>query len=304
MSLSQRRIWLDGALVAFDDVTVHLLSQSLQRGTLVFDVMSVHEIAGAPRVFGLTPHLERFLGSAESMGMECPYDLATLRSACASALAANPGADVVKVSAYFDDVGFALLPDSLTPRVAVAAFAMAEFGSRLGRTEPARVVVASRPKLPDEVLPLSTKVAAAYTPGTAETIIAKRAGADAVLFLDRAGFVREGTSHSFFAVFDGVLVTAPAQTVLRGVTRAAVMEIARQLRIDVVERDFTIEDLGAAEEAFLTATTVQVWPVERVNDHVFSAAPGVVGAALRDGLNRLLDGQYGRLSTSWLEYPA
>ncbi|MFV1989222.1 MAG: aminotransferase class IV [Acidimicrobiales bacterium] len=301
--MSTRKIWLDGALVPFEDVQVHLLSQSLQRGTLVFDVMSVHEGLKGTRVFGLTPHLQRFIGSAESMGMQCPYDLETLRSASAASLRANPLSEVLKVCAYYDEVGFGLLPESLLPRVAIAAFGMDDFGGRLGREQPATVLVAARPKLPSEILPFSTKVAAAYTPGVAESIVARRQGADAVLFLDGDGFVREGTSHSFFAVFAGEIHTAPEASVLCGVTRKAVIEIARDQGFRVVERDFSLTDLLAADEAFLTATTVQVWPVGSVNDQVFDPPVGPVTAALRQGLQQLLNGDYPALSDAWLEFP-
>ncbi len=303
MSLGTRTIWVDGSLEAFEDVRVHLLSQSLQRGTLVFDVMSVHDSRHGARVFGLTPHLQRFVASAQSMGMECPYDLEALRSASAATLAANPGSDVLKVSAYFDEVGFGLLPESLVPRVAIAAFALEELGGRLGREEPAYVLTASRPKFPAEILPVSTKVAAAYTPGAVESIVARRRGADAVLFLDTSGFVREATSHSFFAVFAGEIHTAPVTSVLRGVTRAAVLDIARDQGIEVVEHDFSIDDLAAADEAFLTATTVQVWPVGRINEQVFDNAPGPVSGEIKKGLQRLLEGSYPVLSDAWLEYP-
>lgn len=302
MALNDRSIWLDGELVPFETVQVHLLSQSLQRGTLVFDVMTSHTVDGVERVFGLTPHVRRFMNSMSSMGMECTYDMATLISACAATSSANPGSNMIKISAYFDEQGLGLLPKSLIPRIAIAAVSVEEFGLQFGSSKPAHLITATRPKMPNTVLPVSTKVAASYTHGALETILAIQNGGDAVLFFDDQQMVAEGTNQSFFSVVDGEIYTSAIGTVLEGVTRAAVIEIASELGIRVHEQARTRAQVLEAEEAFMTATSVQVMAIERLDDDFFAQAPGPVTRALGDGLQSLLDGTFAGLSDRWLEY--
>src|SRR5215831_12045755 len=110
MSLQDRRIWCNGRLVPSAEVTVHVLSQSIQRGTLVFDVMPVYWLPRGPAILGLDEHVLRFRQSMELAGMRPPYDLAGLRAGVAEAVRANPGAELVKMSAYYPGVSLDVLP--------------------------------------------------------------------------------------------------------------------------------------------------------------------------------------------------
>ena len=95
-----RTIWLDGEFVRWQDATVHVLSHSLQRGSLIFDYMSVHETPRGPAVFRLADHVDRLLRSAELIGLPLERSAHELSEATLATVRANPGAAAVKVSAY------------------------------------------------------------------------------------------------------------------------------------------------------------------------------------------------------------
>ncbi len=118
----QRLIWIDGELVPWAEATVHVLSHSHQRGSLVFDYMSLHETPRGPAVFRLDDHLTRFKTSTELVTLPLGQGLAELRDAVLEAVRANPGATAVKISAYLASVEVDVVPVDEHVTVAVAAY--------------------------------------------------------------------------------------------------------------------------------------------------------------------------------------
>jgi D-alanine transaminase len=120
---------------------------------------------------------------------------------------------------------------------------------------------------------------------------ARRAGAYETWMVDAAGHVTEGTSTNAWIVVDGRIVTRPlGPEILGGITRAAVLDVARELQIAVDERPFGVDEAQAAEEAFLTSTTAYVLPVTKIDEKaVGSGKPGPVTLRLLENYNRLVD---------------
>ena len=142
-----RTIWIDGALRPWAEATVHVLSHSLQRGSLVFDYMSVHDLAegnaaGLPAgaaVFRLREHIERFFHSCELMGLPVELDAMTIREAIRETVRANPGARAVKISAYFASIEIDVVPVDTHVTVAIAAYdPKTDISDRCRRPRPPR----------------------------------------------------------------------------------------------------------------------------------------------------------------------
>jgi branched-chain amino acid aminotransferase len=306
---NDRRIWVDGTLVPWADATVHVLSHSLQRGSLVFDYMSVHPARRGTAVFRLGEHLERLRLSTELVGLDLRHSEAELASAVCSTVRANPGAKAVKVSAYLPSIEVDVVP--LDPRVSVAIAAY----------DPGRDIVdhkdvkpelrfeyrvwlekERRNRRPDIVEP-QAKVAANYTSPMLAKARAKAAGYDEVLLLDADGRVAEGpTTNVFLVDADGSLVTPPPANVLHGVTRRSVMELAKHDGRPVREEAFAPEALFEAAEVFLTGTTANVLPVVSIDDRaVADGAAGPVARALRDRFHVVTHGQDPDFE-HWLSY--
>lgn len=285
---THRQIWLDGELIPWERATVHVLSHSLQRGSLVFDYMGVHETPRGPAVFRMPEHVARLLHSAELVGLPLTLDGPTLEAAILETVRANPGARVVKVSAYLPSIEVDVVP--LDPRVSVAIAAY----------DPDADVNAGKPNPPhrprtlavwiekavrnrrEDIVPPQAKVSANYTSPMQAKWNARRAGYDEILLVDEDGCVAEGpTTNVFLVDDDGVLVTPLEARVLLGVTRRSILELAVAEGLRVEERRVTPEELEAAAEVFLTGTSAGVWPVESVDGHKIGAgAPGPVSERL------------------------
>ena len=304
MSIAERVIWRNGKLVPWGDVTVHVLSQSLQRGTLVFDVMPVYWLRRGPAILGLDEHLERFEQSAELSGMTLPAKTAELRAGIAEAVRANPGAEIVKISAYYPGVSLDVLPVDPMPEVAIAAFALADL-SKAGRASasgPARLQVAESRKMPASVLNPQIKIAAAYTHAAFAKSRAKASGFHDVLFLDERDQLTESSTQSFFLVCDGTLRSAPLDAVLAGVTRRLAVALARDEGIPVKEEPMPRTLLARAQEAFLTGTTSNVWPVARIDAlELPQPVPGPITARLVARFAKLVADEDPAFSARWLQ---
>jgi branched-chain amino acid aminotransferase len=296
--LPARRIWLDGVLMPWDQATVHVLSHSLQRGSLIFDYMSVHATPRGPAVFRLPEHLERFQQSAQLVGLPLERPSAELAGAVVETLRVNPGATAVKISAYLPSIEVDVVP--MDPRVAVAIAAyepIRDIVLRKGSRPPWRPTLRlhierERRNRRDDILPPQAKAAAQYLSPMAAKWAAREAGFDEVLLLDADGFVAEGpTTNVFWVDAEGGLHTPPEAHVLHGITRRSILEIAKHDGIPARETRVRPEALAAAAEVFITGTTAGVWPVESIDGQPIGAgAPGPLSAKLKARLEQVVSG--------------
>ncbi len=304
MSVDERRIWVAGELRPWHDVNMHVLSQSAQRGSLVFDVMSCHWLAAGPAVFGLTPHVERFLNSARLSGMALPLDLAGISAAIGDTVRANPGAEIVKMSAYHAGVSLDVLPRDPEATIAIAAFSVRDIypgAGSPGRPSPAALQIADTRKMPPWVMSPQAKLAAGYLYTAVAKAEAREKGFDDVLLLDERGELAESSTQSFLLVESGTLLAPGYDYVLRGVTRRALIDLARDEDIPVREEVLPRDLLERADEALLCGTTINVWPVARIDELRLPApCPGPVTQRLAQRLDALLAGT-DPLCARWIE---
>jgi branched-chain amino acid aminotransferase len=285
----ERRIWIDGSLVPWQDATVHLLSHSLQRGSLVFDYMSVHATERGAAVFRLGDHVRRFLASCELVGLPLARGLDEISAAIVEAVRANPGSTAVKVCAYLPSVEVDVVPLDARVSLAVASYdpgldiVARKTGAKPAYAPTLRIWLEKqrRNRRPDILSP-HAKVAANYAGPMIAKWAAKKRGYDEILLLDEEGYLAEGPTTNFFLVDrEGTLRTPPEETVLLGVTRRSVLEIAERSGRKVIEERVRPEALFDAAEAFLTGTSAGVWAVATVDDRPIGAqAPGPVTAEL------------------------
>jgi len=284
---TDRWIWRDGTFVPWAEATVHVLSQSLQRGTLAFDYMSVQDTGAGPAIMKLGPHVARLFETCRIMGLPIAYDAETVNRACVATVLKNPGATSLKISALIASIEVELVPQDPTVCVMIAAYDSKRDiidrnpGSYAMRRELSLKVERSISNRRDDVIPAQAKVAANYTAALFAKWRARGEGFDDILLLDDGEFVAESSTSNVFAVIDGGIVTPPERRVLHGVTRASILELAPACGVSVTERDLTVPELLAADEVFCTATSVGVWPVIRIDDKAIGdGRPGPISTRL------------------------
>jgi branched-chain amino acid aminotransferase len=305
-----RPVWLDGSLVGWGEARTSALSHAMQRGSLVFDVAALRPtMGGGAAVFRAREHIERFLRSAATIGLDVAWDADTLLAATLeTAGASRLSSALVRWSAFVSTIEADVLPGAGARTSTAIAVVTRDDGLPPGETAPPRRaatrVEISREtrKAGPEVLPPQAKVAAAYL----GPMLAKRRaiarGHDEVVLLDRDGNVAEAPTSNVFAVKNGMLMTPPTDHALAGITRASVLELARAEGMPASEAPLTPEDLTTADEAFLAGTSLPVQPISTVDGRPLrDAVPGPVTArvlALLLACERGQDARFGH----WLSH--
>ncbi|MEZ4353488.1 MAG: aminotransferase class IV [Myxococcota bacterium] len=294
-----RRVWIDGALRPWAEATVHVLSHSHQRGSLVFDYMSVHDTPRGAAVFRLREHVERFFHSCGLMGLPVEQSQDEIFEAIREAVRANPGARAAKISAYFASVEIDVVPVDTHVTIAIAAYdPRADITDRLPRPSPPKPqhlklwIEKERANRRDDILSPQAKVSANYASPMTAKARARAQGYDEIVLVDEFGHLAEGPTTNLFLVDEtGELLTPERERVLHGVTRSSIIELAKACGIPFREAKLPPAALLQAREAFLTGTSAGVWPVESVDGRELGdACPGPISTTLRDRFERVSRG--------------
>ena len=280
-----------------------MLSHSLQRGSLIFDYMSVHETARGPAVFRLREHVARFLRSAELVGLPLAQGAAQIEAAILETVRANPGATAVKICAYLPSIEVDVVPLDAHVAVAIAAYDPAARRHRAARRrKPAQAAMLrlwiekELRNRRDDIVPPQAKVAAQLHLADAREVAraAARLRRDPARGRATATWPRGRPTNVFLV--DRARRAArrpPSDTVLLGVTRSSILEIAAHDGLPVAEeRRSGPRTLFAAAEVFLTGTTAGVWPVGSIDDRAIgSGAPGPLSLRLRERFQAVTRGE-------------
>ncbi len=294
-----RQIWLDGEFVPWEQATVHVLSHSVQRGSLVFDYLSVHATPRGACLFRLDLHVERLVRSCELVGLNLRWSGHQIEDAIRATVRRNPGATAVKASAYLPSCEVDVIPQDDRVSLAIAAYdpyadlIQRKPGPPLPKVREVRLwIEKERKNRRDDIMPPQAKVSANYASPMAAKAKARAAGYDEIVLVDEDGNLAEGPTTNLFLVdAEGALLTPPPARVLLGVTRASILELAKAEGIAAVERNVTPDELRAAAEAFLTGTTAGVWPVTSVDgEKLGDGKIGPLSTRLRERFQRVTAG--------------
>lgn len=261
------KIWADGALVEWQDATVHILSHGLHYGTGVFEGVRAYATADGPAIFRLGDHTRRLLNSAKVIGMPCPFSFEQLCEAQLQVVAVNNLANAyIRPVMFYDDTGLGLSVDKHGVRVFIATM---EWGAYLGKEaleKGIRTGISSFRRHTPSTSMCRAKVTGNYINSVLANQEAKANGFDEALLLDTEGFVSEGSGENLFAVKDGVLLTPALDSVLDGITRQTVMVLAREQGLKISARRLTRDELYTMDEVFLTGTAAEITPIYSIDN--------------------------------------
>jgi len=260
-------IWLDGEMVPWRDAKVHVLTHTLHYGMGVFEGVRAYEAEQGTSIFRLDMHTDRLFNSAKIMNMDIPFDKETINEAQrASVELNNLKSAYLRPMAFYGSEGMGLRADNLKVHVMVAAW---EWGAYMGEenlTRGIKVATSSYTRHHVNVTMTKAKSNGSYMNSMLALQEAISHGCDEALLLDTEGFVAEGSGENFFMVRDGVLYTPELTSALDGITRKTIMQLARELGIDVVEKRITRDEVYIADEAFFTGTAAEVTPIRELDN--------------------------------------
>jgi branched-chain amino acid aminotransferase len=261
------KIWMNGQFVAWDDAKVHVLSHVLHYGSSVFEGIRCYATKQGPAIFRLGEHIERLMNSAKIYRMKLPFSAEQIERACIETVAVNRLAECyIRPLVYRGYSHVGVNPFGTPIEVMVAAYPWGKYLGDDALTKGVAVKIGTWARMAPNTLPAMAKAGGNYLNSQLLKLEAVEDGYAEAIALDVNGYVSEGSGENLFVVLKGELVTPPMHnSILAGITRASVLQLARELGYTVREMVMPRELLYIADEVFFTGTAVEVTPITSVD---------------------------------------
>ncbi len=309
------KYWHNGKFYDWNDAHIHPMAFALHYGGSVFEGIRAYKTADGPAIFRLPEHVNRFLYSAAVIGMKVPYTREEIIEAIKLTLCESKLESAYIRPLFFYSYGnLGLVPKFCPVELVIGTW---EWGAYLGEKSAAgvSVCITHRPRVHYSQLDMNAKLGGAYVQSTISGMEARAKGYDEAVFLNLEGNIAEGPGENIFIWKDGLLKTNDSsESILEGITRTSVLEIAQDSGIKTAVGPITKEEFFRADEAFFSGTAVEITPIIEVTDASkpgkppakHTIGPGRVGemtARLRQMFGDIVTGKIPRYK-KWLTYVA
>ena len=297
------KIWMNGKLVNWDDAKVHVLSHVIHYGSSWFEGIRCYDTAKGPAIFRLDEHLKRLENSAKIYRVDAPYTITQLKQAAMETIRANKMKACYIRPIFFRGYGDVGVNPSNNPVDTVIA--VWEWGQYLGHEavqDGIDVCVSSWRRAAPDTFPTLAKTGGNYMNSQLIKLEAMANGYTEGVALDADGYVSEGSGENIFVVRDGILYTTPLHSaILGGITRASVIQLAKESGIEVREEQMLREFLYIADEVFFSGTAAELTPIRSVDKiKVGNGKPGQVTRELQNKFFNII--RNGEDTHGWLTF--
>ena len=261
------KIWYNNDLVDWQEVKLHVLSHGLHYGSFVFEGLRVYE----GEIFKLEEHTDRLYHSAKRMGIKIPYSKDEINKAAKKIISVqNVQNGYIRPFAWRGSEMMAISAQQTKIHVAIATWEWGSYFDPKLKTEGIKLNISKWRRPAPNTIPWDTKASGLYMICTLSKHEAEQQGYADSLMLDHEGNVAEATgANIFFKDKDGNLHTPIPDSFLDGITRRAIIEIAKSKNIKIHERKISPEELSKFVGCFLTGTAAEVTPVSCIADFKF-----------------------------------
>lgn len=287
-------IWFDGKMVPWEQANVHVLSHALHYGTGVFEGIRAYKCTdGTSAVFRLTEHSTRLINSGKILRLDIPYTVAQVDAAILETLKANKLAEgYVRPLSFVGAGEMGVYPGENPIQTIIAVWPWGAYLGAEALDMGIRIKTSSFVRHHVNSMMTKAKATGNYVNSVLAKVEAKADGYDEALMLDVNGFVSEATGENIFIVRNGIIKTTPLTSVLGGITRDSLMAVAKDLGYEVLEQQFTRDELYIADEAFFTGTAAEVTPIREVDHRTIGAGKaGHVTKHLQEEYFKIVKGQ-------------
>ena len=266
LSKNQGSIWLDGRMVDWREANVHVLTHTLHYGVGVFEGVRAYNTPKGPSIFRLQDHTDRLFKSAGIVNMEIPYAKETINNAHIDVVNLNNLEEsYIRPMCFYGSEGMGLRADNLKVRTMVAAWEWPSYMEPEAREKGIKVKVSSYKRQVRNPV-ASAKVNGNYVNSIVALNEALEAGFDEALLLDEEENVAEGSGENFFIVKNGILKTPDLEASLDGITRRTIIQLAKDMGMEVEIIKIKLHDVLESDEAFFTGTAAEVVPINSINN--------------------------------------
>jgi len=267
MVTSSDKIWMDGQFVNWNEAKVHVLTHALHYGLAAFEGIRCYKGTKGSAIFRLNEHVDRLFESAHIMTMKVPFSKKEVSEAIIETVRVNRlESCYIRPLLYVGYGEMGLFPGNNPIKLSIAAWPWGTYLGEGALEQGIRAKLSSFTRHHVNVSMTRAKVSGYYVNSILAKCEAKKSGYDEAILLDPEGYVAEGTGENIFMVKKGVLKTTPLTSILEGITRDAIMTLAQERNIPVVEERFTRDAMYVADEVFLTGTAAEVTPVREIDD--------------------------------------
>ncbi len=300
-----KKIWMDGKLVDWDDAKVHVLTHSLHYGLAIFEGIRCYNTKKGQAIFRLEEHVNRFFDSAHIFNMKIPFSRREIAEAIIKTVKSSGLKECyIRPLAYYGYGVMGVSPAGAPVNVVIAVWPWGAYLGEDGLKNGIRAKTSSFIRGHVNSNMSMAKVSGYYVNSQLAKQEALMLGYDEAVLLDTEGYVSEATGANIFIVRGGVIKTTPLTSILEGITRDTVMELARDAGLTVREERFTRDEIYIAQEAFLTGTAAEITPIKELDGRTLNTGkPGEITKKLQEIFFSAAKGQsknkkHGR----WLSY--
>ena len=262
------KIWYNGKFVDWKEAKVHVLSHGLHYGSGVFEGIRCYATEKGSFIFRLKEHVDRMYRSAELYKMEIPYSKEEFKNATKETVRIN-GLDAcyIRPIAFYGYHHLGVNPEGCPLDCVIAAWRWGAYLGEEALENGIRCTFSSWHRIDPNTMPVTAKASGHYLNSLLAVRDAKERGFDEAIMLDTKGYVAEGPGENIFAVKNATLYTPESESsILPGITRDSVIELARDIGYEVIEKPITKEELLTADEVFFTGTAAEVSPIREIDN--------------------------------------
>jgi len=298
------KIWLDGKFINWDDANVHVCTHTLHYGVGVFEGIRCYRCHdGKSAIFMLNEHIDRFFDSAHIVQLDIPYTKEEVKEICKEIVKVNKFNECyIRPIAFMGDGQLGLYVKEFKVRLAIISWVWGAYLGDEGLVNGIRAKVSSFLRHHVDSCMTKGKICGHYV----NSILAKReaiaAGYDEAIMLDTDGYVSEASGENVFMIRKDVIKTTPLTSILPGITRTAVIKLAKDMGYEVKEERFTRDELYIADEVFFTGTAAEVTPVREVDGrNIGQGKPGPITLKIQKKFFEVARGMHEEFR-DWLTY--
>lgn len=261
------KIWFNGKLVDWKDANIHVLSHVVHYGSSVFEGIRCYNTKKGPAVFRLQDHMQRLLNSGKIYRMDIPYTVDELCQATMDTIKANKLKECyIRPIAFRGYSELGVYPRNCPVETVIAAWGWGQYLGEEALENGVDLGVSTWRRMAPDTMPNMAKAGSNYMNSQLAKMESVMNGYDEAIMLDYQGMVSEGSGENIFLVKDEVLYTPPvSSSLLGGITRDSIMEIARDMGLEVREETLPREMLYIADEVFLTGTAAELTPIRSID---------------------------------------
>jgi len=285
-------IWKNGTYEKWEDTSVHILSHTMHYGTGCFEGVRAYNTEKGPAIFRLEDHTNRLFEAANKLSINIPYSPEEINQVQKEIFAKNDLKEgYLRPIVFLGSESLGIRATELSVNVAVAAWEWPSYMSPEAKEAGISIIKSSYEQYSNP-LHSGYKIIGTYINSTMALHEAINKGADEALLLDKNGFISEGSGENIFLIKDNIISTPLTDHCLNGITRQSVIQIAKDLGYQMIEKDLTYDDLLSSDEAFFTGTAVEITPISKIDENQIGiGSRGPITEKLQTTYNDIIYGQ-------------